>query len=389
MRLALPVQNPKSPGTTLLKAGYELTDKTIQRLVDMDIRSIWVRYPPLDYLEEYVNSETVQARADVVHQITDTFTALQSESTARLPYDTYTKSMMSLVESLMTHPQSAVFMDDLAQGDDDLVRHSSAVMYLTVIMGLKLESYIVKQRKHVDPNRAKQVTNLGLGAMLHDIGMSMLPAPVRAQWEESHDESLPAYREHTTLGFRAVRGKIEPTAANVVLHHHQRFDGSGYTGRDFPILAGESIHIFSRIASLADAFDRMHRPPNLPAQPTVWVLSSLLTPAIRQQFDPFVIAALFEVVPPYPPGSIVRLSNGSWAAVIEPAPADPCRPTVQPIPKPDGLTNVDEAKPIGEPIKLSEQPTALHIVECDGVAVGELNFDGKDVPQLGRVATWV
>jgi response regulator RpfG family c-di-GMP phosphodiesterase len=50
-------------------------------------------------------------------------------------------------------------------------------------------------------------------------------------------------------------------AANISLHHHERFDGAGYPAR----LAGEDIHVYGRLAAVADVFDalmndRIYRP---------------------------------------------------------------------------------------------------------------------------------
>ena len=55
--LALPVRNPKAANQTLLKVGYALDPKSISRLLELGIRSVWVRYPSLDFLDKYVNSE--------------------------------------------------------------------------------------------------------------------------------------------------------------------------------------------------------------------------------------------------------------------------------------------------------------------------------------------
>jgi HD-GYP domain-containing protein (c-di-GMP phosphodiesterase class II) len=247
------------------------------------------------------------------------------------------------------------------------------VTYLSLLMGLKLEGYLVRERRHVNPARAKEVTNLGLGAMLHDIGVTALEPEVRQSYEQTGDETDPAWREHTAIGYRMVRGRMDPSAATVVLNHHQRYDGSGYTGADFPVLAEHSIHVFARIVAVADQFDRFRNPVGLPDQPTVWVLGAMTSEPLREQFDPQVLQALLTVVPPYPPGSIVRLSDGRHAVCIDHNPTEPCRPVVQIIPDPKDL-DVDDL-PVGPIINLSEQPKRLCVVEHEGYDVREMNFD--------------
>jgi HD-GYP domain-containing protein (c-di-GMP phosphodiesterase class II) len=387
MKLALPVQNPKIPGSILLKVGYTLDKAVIQRLEEMGVRSIWVDYPALSFVDGFVNSQSLQAQQQVVRQITDTFETMQKESAAKLSYDSYTAAIGELIDQLVSQPQTALFLGDLAEADDDLMRHSTTVTYLSVLMGLKLENYMINERKHVDPHRAKEVTNLGLGAMLHDIGVPMLDAEVRERFDQSHDDSDPAWREHPALGFDAVRGRIDASAATVVLNHHQRYDGSGYAGSRFPVLEGKRIHIFARIAAVADQFDRLHRPAALPEQPTVWVLNNLVTEPLASQFDPEVLSALLEVVPPYPPGSILRLSDGRYAVCVDHAREAPCRPTVQIIPEPDQLDPDD--LPAGEIINLAEASNQLEIVECDGSDVAGLNFNREDTALTTTATQWV
>lgn len=388
MRLALPVQNPKAPNRVLLKVGYELTEETIPKLREHGLRWIWVRYPSLSFLEKFVSSETVQNQAQIVGHIANTFETLQQGAAAKLPYETYTASIGKLVEHLITNPNAAMFLGDIDSANDGLMRHSSAVTYLSVLLGLKLEAYMVRERKHVDPMRAKEIRNLGLGAMLHDVGVMQLPAEVRNAHYSTGDDTDPQWREHPSLGFRLVRGKADASAAAVVLHHHQRFDGTGYAGREFPVLAERAIHIFARIAAVADQFDLIRNPPNLPQQPTVWALSLMLTEPMRSRFDPQVLAALVSVVPPYPPGSIVKLSDGRWAVCIDHNPDQPCRPVVQIMPDPATLNGEDVTA--GPTIDLRAETAKLSIVEADGVDVRDMNFSVPgDLQKLNTVqAAW-
>ena len=388
MKLALAVPNPKSPSHTLLNVGFELSPAMIQRLNEYGIRHLWVRYPSLSFLERYIDADAVRSQTEVVSQITNTFEALQRQSSAKLNYDDYTDTLRQLVDYIGTHPRSAVFLGDLANTDDDLMRHSASVTYLALLMGMKLEGYIVKQRRHVDPERAKEVTNLGLGAMLHDVGITQLDPGVRERFERTGDEGDPEWQEHTALGFRLVRGQIDPSAATCVLNHHQRYDGTGYSGADYPVLQDHRIHVFARIVAVADLFDRLRSPTNLPPQPTVWVLNAMMTEPLASKFDPEALKALLAVVPPYAPGSVVRLNDGQYAVVVDHHPPDPCRPTVQIIPHPDALQDADDP-PAGECLDLSQHRDALSIVEHEGHNVKDLNFEPPEIAaELDQEYVW-
>lgn len=378
MKLALPVMNPKLPGHELLHVGYELTPAVIEKLDEMNVRVLWVDYPSLSFLRRFVDNEMVSQQAAVVSQMQDTFETLQQSSAAKLNYDAYTKTIGSLVNSVISNPEAALFIGDLCgqSGGDELMRSGSSVTYLSLLMGLKLEGYLVKQRKHIDPRRAKDVVALGVGAMLHDIGVTMLPKEIVERYRETHDESDPGWQEHPALGFRAVRGRIEPTAATVVLHHHQRYDGQGYAGRDFPVQQGTGIHIFARIAAAADVFNRLRYPENGSESTQVWALAAMLGPTLRTRFDPNVLRALVEVVPPYPPGSRVTLSDGGEAVVLDHDVAAPCRPKVQRLPNNE---LPDPGQPLGETLDLGECD-GLSIVACDGQRTEAFNFGPDLIP---------
>jgi HD-GYP domain-containing protein (c-di-GMP phosphodiesterase class II) len=215
--------------------------------------------------------------------------------------------------------------------------------------------------------------------MLHDIGMTRLPEAVLRRHAEKRDDNDPEWRAHTEIGFEMVRGNIEPSAAASVLHHHQRFDGSGFPeranlhGGTEPV-CGQSIHIFARIIAAADTYDRLVNPasdPNSdpaehPPVPPVRALATLLKQPNRARTDPVVLRALLSVCPAYAPGSTVTLSNGMHAVVSDWSSLDPCRPTVQ------ELTHFEDEDP-AEQIDLRER-RELSIIEYEGIDVRQDNF---------------
>ena len=373
MKLALPVQNPKAISRTLLNAGFELNDAAINRVKELGIRTLWVSYPGLAAVEKYISLETIKVQQDVVRDIADAFEQAQNKATAKLDYDHYTQTIQGMVDHVTSNPKTAIFIGELSDSGDHLMRHASTVTYLSVLMGMKLEGYMVRERKHVNPAKAKEIANLGVGAMLHDFGMTQLDEDTLERFELNGDETDPAYREHPALGFRAVRGQIDPSAATVLLHHHQNFDGSGFAGREFPPKAGSGIHVYARIVAVADQFDRLRRPMNLPEQPTVAVLSAMLSPALRKRFDPEVLRALIEVVPPYAPGTQLKLSDGRQVVSVDHNAMDPCRPIVQTI----DLEAVDGDDHESETIDLSQEPATLYVAQCDGQPVGDFNFSAN------------
>jgi HD-GYP domain-containing protein (c-di-GMP phosphodiesterase class II) len=130
-----------------------------------------------------------------------------------------------------------------------------------------------------------------------------------------------------------VHGGIEPSAAAAVLHHHQRFDGSGFpalVNNDGSVtrLDGTKIHVFGRIIFAADLYDHMANPGTGKRRSNLEVLG-LLNTQYAHLLDPEVRKAMAAVAPPFPPGTKVRLEDGTIAVVTGVNPEDPYKPTVK------------------------------------------------------------
>ncbi|HVT80630.1 MAG TPA: HD domain-containing phosphohydrolase, partial [Phycisphaerae bacterium] len=215
------------------------------------------------------------------------------------------------------------------------VAHASAVAHLALLLGIRLQSYLLDQRKRLGACHAVEVVNLGIAGMLHDIGKSKL-APEIGRFCSTCEPDDPALRElwetHPRVGFDAVRRGIEASASYAILHHHQRWDGKGFpvvTRRGQPLqLAGNTIHVFARILHVANLFDRLAHgsdsPEQQPCRPAYAVLHQLRT-AFADSIDPVVFRALQHTVPPFPPGTRVTLSDGTHA-VVTGVTKDPYRP---------------------------------------------------------------
>jgi len=380
MRLALPVKHPKHANQVLLKMNYALTPGAIKRMVQLGIRQVWVRYPEMEFIEKYVETDLLEAQQQMAEQIQDVFGKLQRNANARVHYGDYCRCIGGVIGQLTAHPKAAVYMGDmigLPEGDE-LSRSAFATTYISLLMGMKLETYICKQRKHCDPAQAKDLTNLGLGAMLHDLGLTQISPAARDAYFDHGDDTDPQYRNHPRLGYEMAKGQIEPTAAAAIYHHHQQWDGQGFAGDGAPDLAGNRIHIFARIVAAASYFDHYQNSSRHGPRPAVEVLAHMLEPHIQCRFDPIVLRALMEVVPPFAPGSLVALSDGRWAVVAEHSPDMPCRPTVKLV---QGAPDTLEAEGIelGEEIDLSLADHNLYIATAEGRDVAPYDFVSGDL----------
>jgi HD-GYP domain-containing protein (c-di-GMP phosphodiesterase class II) len=107
--------------------------------------------------------------------------------------------------------------------------------------------------------RQPQLDVLRLGGSLHDVGKIAVDAKVLRKPGPLSSEELAHIRTHPAAGARLIEGVVDlAPALPYVLHHHERWDGTGYPARH----AGERIPLGARVLGVADAFDAMtsHRP---------------------------------------------------------------------------------------------------------------------------------
>src|SRR3954469_2336888 len=228
MVLALPIFHPKRPDTVLLKEGLGLDSRSIWRLAELKVLDLWIRYPGFEIVGTYISQEVLESHAAVPRRIGDAFEALSADAHAKLEYSDYRAAVTALLEKILANPRAAVFIHEMADRSQPVLRHASTVCLLSLLMGLKLDDYLVIERTRLTSQAARDVAALGVGAMLHDVGMLRLDPAVLHAWNRTQDESAAAFQRHVVLGHEMVREAVGAAAAAVVLHHHQRFDGTGF-----------------------------------------------------------------------------------------------------------------------------------------------------------------
>ena len=383
MILALPVLHPERPDHVLLKPGAQVDAATLEALLAKQILHLWIRYPQTEFLLRYADPAIIHAQGRLASELSTCFDIVAADMHADFEFSVYLGAVHSLVERVLENHDAAVFLGDIIDAPSPLLSQSTTVCYLSLLMGLKLDAYLVTERSRVDPRRAQNVENLGIGALFHDIGMLRLSNEVRTRWLRNLDESDPEYQRHVTLGFDTVRGKVPATAAAAVLHHHQRLDGSGFPRRPRlqgapRALADGEIHVFARIVGMAELFERFRKPPReykpgepiQPPVPTVRALRRVLEMVRARKLDAIVYKALLACVPAYAPGTFVTLSDGRSCVVMGFDPRQPCRPTVAPV---IGF-DVDAGDlELADPVDLVAHRN-LAIARCDGQDVLSDNF---------------
>lgn len=369
MVLARPIAQPHDPLRYLLQRDLELTADLIPRLQRLGVTDVWVRCRDLEFLENVIDEGLGEQQRELYSQVRRNFEQVMRGAALELDISHFQGAISSLFDFLKSSNCGNVLLQKLDAFDNYLMSHSTNVCYLALLVGMKLERYLIEERFTKCPREAKDLRHLGLGCLLHDVGKMHIPVEILNKPGKLTPEEFEIMKTHTTLGYEMVCGQAPPAAEQVVLNHHQRWDGKGYpsrkdrvTGETLPPLTGKQIPIFCRIATVADIYDAAtSKRVYSDAKPSVQVLYEMKT-WCRGAFDPVVERAFFEVIPPFPIGKVVRLSNGVEAAVVDFQPRSPTRPKVQGLRDPRG-------NPYRDP-SLEEFDLALYdelsIVEIDG-----------------------
>jgi len=171
-----------------------------------------------------------------------------------------------------------------------------------------------------------QLHELALGGLLLDIGMVLLPPSLREHQGAMSEEQLAMLAHHIDYGLDILhrsRG-FGRQVIDMVAHHHERADGSGYPAG----IRGTAIPPFARIAGIADAFDAMTSANAYSPAYAAFDVARLLNEMRGKQFDAEVVDQFLRAIGMFPTASVVELNNGTVGLVIEQNPDNALRPKV-------------------------------------------------------------
>ncbi|MCC7348985.1 MAG: HD domain-containing protein [Phycisphaerales bacterium] len=337
MTLAVPVVHPDQPGQDLLKRGYVLEQSVIARLRDLGVEAVYVDYPGLEDLDKHLAVNLSPERQNIYRQIKETIRANERNAKPTVSYTDYYAGTRQLVLTLMSQGQNPIYLDQMSRMSGDAIGHATAVAHLSLLLGIKLERYLIDQRQRLSPQHAREVVNLGVAGMLHDMGKLKLPEALRSYHgidPPMDPAAAEEWEKHPRYSYELVHDGIEPSGASAVLHHHQHFDGTG-----FPItqhrdgtrsrLEGQKIHVFARILMAANLYDQLTISEQGQKRRSNLEILHLMRTTYRGWVDPEVLRILQAVCPPFPPGSMVQLSDGTRAVIVKVDGTKPYRPVVR------------------------------------------------------------
>lgn len=229
-----------------------------------------------------------------------------------------TKKLVSdIVEQLLENKDTMVNLIDLKFFDDYTFFHSVNVAVLSVVIGVGMG---------LDK---EDLYNLGLGAVLHDMGKVFIDKDILNKPGKLNLQEYEEIKKHSEFGYKFLKETYQiPIASFVgVLHHHEKYDGSGYPSR----LSKNNISMLGRIIGIADVYDalistRPYRKALLPSEAMEYIMANG-----GIMFDLNIIKVFARKVAPFPIGTYVKLSNGLTGIVYENFEEACMRPSVKVI----------------------------------------------------------
>jgi putative nucleotidyltransferase with HDIG domain len=206
---------------------------------------------------------------------------------------------------------------------------------------------------------------LGLGALMHDIGLMDIPDRVlKKNPDEQTRAEIELRKLHCEYGVKlAQKAGLPENVQLMIYQHHEMADGSGYPRG----IKREGMHPLARIISMVNYYDNLCNPVDLAKALTPHEALSLMFAQRRQKFDPAVLQLLIRCLGVYPPGSIVQLSNDALALVQSVNPQKPLRPWVlihdPKVPKEEAIMLDLEQEPeinISKAIRPIQLPPAVY-----------------------------
>ncbi|MDR0656879.1 MAG: HD-GYP domain-containing protein [Treponema sp.] len=215
-----------------------------------------------------------------------------------------------------------------------LASHAVRSTIIAIIIGFTLK--LVSHR----------LIELGVAALLHEIGMMKLPPQVYLSRRPLAPQERKAILTHPVLSFNILKSFDFPLAVSVAaLEHHERENGSGYPQK----LTGDKISLYAKIIAVACSYEALStKRPHKEAKDGYTGMLELLKNE-GKQYDETVVRALVFSLSIYPIGLYVLLSNAKKGQVVDVIPEKPKYPIVQILGEltPDGKNKVQETSQEG------------------------------------------
>ncbi len=290
----------------ILNSGVKLSNSIIRKLGDLGFSKIYIEDEETygieiqEMIPEAIKRQNVKEVKQVFDQL---FT--QSTKTINLKYKGIASKFESIFKELYSYLRDngdlVITLSDFFSMESYLFTHSINVGIYSVILAI------------LDNKRDTYTKDIGVGAMLHDVGLLSVDKKILDKKGNLTDEEKQIIDDHCKSGFDIIRQQgMSSVSAHCAYQHHERFDGSGYPRK---LRGKDEINEVGRILAVADVFDaltsdRPYRPAHLPNEALEYLFAHT-----GSHFDPYFVNLFARHVNIYPVGMPVVLSNGDKGVI--------------------------------------------------------------------------
>lgn len=314
-------------GRILIARGALMDEYLIDSLMKLGINGVYIREGEEDPEEENISllaksvieKTRVEDRAKV--KLTESVKKRVAEGIQYLYNNTETQDFADatdkitgdLMHAISDNEAIAVDISTLKISDEYTFKHSVDVATMAMI--------VAKQHGLNE----KEVYEIGIAGLLHDLGKSKIPNEVLNKPGRLTDEEFEIMKQHSVYGYEILKEKegYSPAVLLGVLQHHEKMNGRGY-----PLgVSADKMHLFAKILSIVDIYDalvteRSYKKAFSQRDAVEMIMS------MTQELDLDVMKSFLESMILYPVDTIVQLSNGEKAKVVQNNPGYILRPKV-------------------------------------------------------------
>jgi HD-GYP domain-containing protein (c-di-GMP phosphodiesterase class II) len=289
-------------GTVLLHEGIVMKERYIEYLRNKGFTTLFVGDLQIEEKakieEDFYSPRNKKEALGAAREVINNFSVGKG-----LKLDNVKNLVSEWIHHLGQKPESMVNLLDIRRKEGYMFSHAINTCILSIMTGIAM-GY-----------DAKQLDELGLAAILHDVGKIKFSQNVAQQFpnyltKKEKDE----YRRHPFYSLEILRENysLSVNVLNACFQHHERWNGSGY-----PMgLKGNDICEYAQIISVADVYERLivGMPHRLPTP--VYYAVAILNKAAGEYFNPAIIEKFNQNVAIYPIGKTVRLSNQQSGVIL-------------------------------------------------------------------------
>lgn len=301
-----------SDGKILLKAGVRLNNQYIGKLKALGVFYVYIEDDRLNDVR-VEDERLLEIKKNTMKNMS--LIAKSVNNCNKLEFKKSLRMVEELIEYIIDDGEVNMSLYDIKTHDNYTYLHSIDTGIMAAFIGLSFNY------------GESELKELGLGAILHDIGKTKIDCKIINKAGTLTEEEFNEIKKHPTYGADMLKKNysISDQVIRIVEQHHERVDGKGYPRG----LAGNEINRFSNLVSVCDVYDavsndRSYRKKLKPNESYELILSGSGT-----AFDEEVVRKFKETFAVYPLGSCLKLSNNIEGYVIKQNRNFPDRPVLR------------------------------------------------------------